>query len=179
LFAGFLVLAAAKPSRNLPDTTLLNDEGKEVKLSSLKDDDEILVLIFVASTCPVTSGYWERIKGIWYNYRDRDVRLVLVGGNSDDSAAKIRTEIEREDLELPIVWDDQHALAGKLGAEYTPEAVVLGREWGIMYRGRIDDSWRDESRVRERHLDKAVTAALDGKKSPDRIDERFMGSHMR
>ncbi len=179
LLTGSFLLGATAPLKTLPDMMLKNADGKTVKLTSLKNNKEILVLVFVASSCPVTSLYWERIKGAWYNYRQHKVKMVLVGGNSDDTAAQIRAILEQKDLELPVIWDENHALAKKLGVEFTPEVGVLGRNWEILYRGRIDDSWRDENRVKERHLNTAITAALEGKKTSDRIDEPFMGSHLR
>ncbi len=165
--------------RSVADAPVLNEKGKSIRLFALKKESEILVLVFVASTCPVTHLYWDRIKGVWYNYRDRNVAMTLVGGNSDDSADKIRKTLEERDLELSLVWDEKHALARALGVEFTPEVVVIGKNWEVFYRGRMDDSWREEGRVKQRYFDAAVTAALSGKKTADQTDAVFMGSRLR
>jgi len=165
--------------RSVADASVLNEKGKSIRLSALKKEGEILVLVFVASTCPVTHLYWDRIKGVWYNYRDRNVAMTLVGGNSDDSADKIRETLEERDLELSLVWDEKHALARALGVEFTPEVVVIGKNWEVLYRGRMDDSWRMEGRARQRYLDAAVTAALLGQKTSNHVDDGFMGSRLR
>ena len=170
---------AAEENRAVANASVLNSKKKLIRLSSLKNDREILVLVFVASTCPVTNLYWERIKGAWYNYRDRNATVVLVGGNSDDSTDKIQKILEEREMELPLVWDEKHALARMSGIEFTPEVVVIGKNWETLYRGRIDDSWRDESHIRQRYLDAAITAALSGQKSPDHVDEVFIGSRLR
>jgi hypothetical protein len=40
----------------------------------------------------------------------------------------------------------------------------------LAYRGRIDDSWKDPSKVTRHDLADAITALLDGKKpSPDQV----------
>jgi len=180
ILATFLTpLPAAEKERDLPSLSVMNHKNMSVRLSSLKEKNEILVLVFVASTCPVTHLYWERIKGTWYNYRDRDVVMMAVGGNSDDSIEKIQKQFETLDLELPIVWDSKHALARAVGIEFTPGVVVIGKNWETLYRGRIDDFWRDEARVKQRYLDAAITAALSGHKIPDHVNEDFMGSRLR
>lgn len=154
-------------------------KNKTAPLLSLRKEGGILVLITVASTCPVTSLYWERLKGIWYNHRNHGVALCLVGGNADDSLERIQKILEERHLEVPIAWDEGHAVARAYGLKFTPEALILGKDGEVLYRGRIDDSWRDETRAQKRHLDAAITAALKGEKSPDQTEDGFMGSRLR
>jgi peroxiredoxin len=171
---------AARGESRLADARLQNPKRETIRLSQVRKDRNVTVLIFVASSCPTTHLYWERLKGTWYNFRDRGVSFVLVGGNSDDAIENFRHILDERNLEeMPIVWDDKHALAKQLGVEFTPEAVVLNRDWEVLYRGRIDDSWRDETRITRRYLNDAITRALEGHKSDDHIEEGFMGSRMR
>lgn len=139
----------------------------------------MLVLIFASSKCPVTTLYWNRIKGTWYNFREKGVRMVVIGGSSDDSLEAIKTKLKEKDLEIPLFWNEKFSLAKSLGINFTPTAVVLGKDWKILYRGRLDDSWRVESRIKERYLDSAITAALANKHSKDHNSETFMGSRIR
>jgi peroxiredoxin len=178
LLAIVLISTAAKPVKvdlNLDLTT----EKDPVKLASLKNDKEVLVLVFVSSSCPVTTLYWDRLKGLWYNYREKDIKFVFVGSNSDDSISQLRGVLKDRGLELPLVWDPNHRLAQSLGLEFTPTAAVFGRNWEALYVGRIDDSWRHESRVKQRYLDDAINAALENRKSPSQAENLFMGSRMR
>jgi peroxiredoxin len=170
---------SASAKESIAQTLIKNEKGEEVELRTLKADNEILVLLFVSSNCPVTTVYWDRIKGSWYNFREKEVRMVIVGGNSDDSLEAIRTKLKEKDLEIPLFWNQKFSLAKSLGIQFTPTAVVLGRDWKILYRGRLDDSWRVESRIKNRYLDSAILAALDNKHSKDRNSETFMGSRMR
>jgi len=178
LFVSMLSLSAAS-SATLPEMMLAGDKQEPIAISSLKGDSEVLVLVFAASTCPITTLYWQRIKGAWYNYRDQGTRMVIVGGNSDDQPDAIRAKLKDLDLDLPVLWDNKHLVAKKLGLEHTPTVVVIGRDWQICYRGRIDDFWRDESRVKRRYLDEAISEALAGRKVTDHADAAFMGSFMR
>ena len=168
--------ASPKSFENL---AVKNEKGEVVPLTSLRKDQEVLVLVFAASTCPVTSLYWERIKGIWYNYRDRKVAIYIIGGNSDDSPVLFRSSLKDQNLELPLLWDEGHMLAKTFGIEFTPEVVLLGKNGEIFYSGRIDDSWRDETHIQQHYLDHAITIALEGKKTDDHLEDLFTGSHLR
>ena len=53
------------------------------------------------------------------------------------------------------------------GAVCTPDIFVYDRAaedgaWRLAYRGRIDDSWKDESKVTRRELAAALDALLEG-----------------
>ncbi len=172
-------LSAAPATVTLPEMTLTDDKREPVAVAGLKSDSEVLVLVFAASTCPVTTLYWQRIKGAWYNYREQAVRMVIIGGNSDDQPDAIRSKMKDIDLDLPVLWDPKHLVAKKFGLEHTPTVVVVGRNWQVCYRGRIDDFWRDESRVKHRYLDEAITEALADRKIPDSANAVFLGSFMR
>lgn len=174
-----VTLSATPTPKTIPSLTLTNEDDNAVKLSSLKKKEEILVLVFVSSTCPVSSLYWDRFKGSWYTHRDKDVAMFWVGGNTDDTPEALQKEIQDRKIELPILWDNKHSVAKTLGVEHTPLAVIIGKNWEILYRGRIDDSWRDETKVKERWLESAIQNALKGKKSPDHLDDTFLGCHMR
>ncbi len=158
---------------------VLDDKNETIPLSQLKGESEVLVLVFVASTCPVTTLYWERLKGIWYNHREHDVRMILIGGNADDQPKFIHTKLNELDLDLPLYWDSRHGLAKSLQLHHTPLVAVIDRNWEVCYRGRIDDFWRDETRVTRRYLDDAITAARENRKSPDQMDALFLGSAIR
>jgi peroxiredoxin len=178
-FITLLQCQGIETSISLSELTVLKEGGKTEALGSFKGDDEILVLVFAASTCPITSCYWKRLKGTWYSYREKKVKMVILGGNSDDKYETLHQELEKQDLDLPLVWDIKHTIAKYLGLEFTPEVAVIGQDWSVLYRGKIDNFWRDEQFVQERYLDKAITDALDGKKSTNHIDDAFIGSRMR
>lgn len=179
LLSGLLCAETNPPPKSPEELKVKTENGMAVSLASLRKNQDILVLVFVSSKCPVTSLYLERIKGIWYNYRNRGVTLYAVGGNFDDSITQVRTTMKSEGLDLPIVWDESHVAAKTFGIEFTPEALVFGKNNEVLYRGKIDDFWRDENQIKNRYLDTAITAALEGKKTIDHIDDPFMGSKLR
>lgn len=179
LMSMVMISHGVESSIDLPDLPVLKEEGKADALGTMKKEDEILVLVFAATTCPVCSVYWKRIKGCWYNYRDKKVRMIVIGGNTDDKYEELRKTLEKTELELPVVWDAKHLVASKLGLDFTPSVAVISRDWKPLYIGRIDDCWRDEDRVKNRYLEDAIGRALEDKKSSAHVNENFCGSKMR
>jgi hypothetical protein len=138
-----------------------------------------LVLLFTASTCPISFAYSSRIRELVEKKR-AVVRFVVVGGNSDDSIKELEEILDKQDLgELTVVWDEAHGLAKLLGIQYTPEVVLLDEEGKLFYRGLIDNAWRDSTQATQRYLEVAIDSALEGKTTPDRMSEGFMGSRLR
>lgn len=107
--------------------------------------------------------------------------MALVGGNSDDSPEALRAALNGDaaGLDLPILWDPKHDLATALGVDSTPTAVVLSPAGAVLYRGPLDDNWRDGARVTRHFLDDALRAALEGRAVPARAPPLFAGSRMR
>src|SRR5438034_11396402 len=76
-----------------------------------------------------------------------------------DGAEQARRFVRERKIFVPVVKDTGTALADRLGANRTPEAVVVSREGALVYRGRIDDNV-DPAKVRRRELSDALEAVL-------------------
>lgn len=120
------------------------------------------VFIFFSTECPVTDAYLLRIRELENAYYTRGVRVFLVTTHPGDTEEKLRKYAAEHQLVLPLVKDPDAGLAERLGATVTPEAVVVGREGQIHYRGRIDDS-QDPQTVGRRDLAEALDAVVAGK----------------
>jgi hypothetical protein len=102
-----------------------------------------------------------RIRELQGRYFSRRVAVFLVNAHPLDSMARIRGYAQARRLLMPLVKDSDAALADRLGATVTPEAVVVDREGQIRYRGRIDDN-KDPALVRHHDLAAALDAILNG-----------------
>ncbi|MFT5732818.1 MAG: hypothetical protein ACJAQ3_000363 [Planctomycetota bacterium] len=101
--------------------------------------DELTVLIFSASDCPVANGYAPEIRAIHSDYVDRGVRFYLVNVEASTSVEALSEHAAEYELPGPILMDRDHALAALVGAEVTPEAVLVRPGGAIAYCGRIND----------------------------------------
>jgi len=103
------------------------------------------VFLFWSNRCPWVEKYYGRIDSLATRYEGRGVQFVLVNANDAEAAAveslgASRRHADEQGYELPYVRDPSAQLARTLGAVRTPSAFVFGTDWGLRYRGAIDDS---------------------------------------
>jgi thiol-disulfide isomerase/thioredoxin len=119
------------------------------------------VFLFWSSQCPVANRYVPRMIGLARDYRPKGVMFFLVDSNVEDSRAVVVQAAKDRALPFPAVKDHGTALADRLGAQATPEAIVLDGTGAIRYLGRIDDN-ADPDRVTRRDLRATLDALLAG-----------------
>lgn len=120
------------------------------------------VFLFTSIQCPVSEAYVDRIRELENAYYPRGARFFLVSNHPGDPVEALRLHAAERKLVLPIVKDPDGDLADRLGATVTPEAVVVGREGQILYRGRIDDN-PDAKSVSRKDLADVLEAVLANK----------------
>jgi hypothetical protein len=97
----------------------------------------------------------------------RGVQFVAVCANDaetypDDAFDKLAERWRQRGYGFPYLHDEAQDVARAFGAVCTPDIFVYDRERRLAYRGRIDDSWKDESLVTRRELSDAIVALVDG-----------------
>lgn len=145
----------------LEDFTLPDADGKEHSLNSLKGKNGS-VLIFVATKCPVSNAYNERMEKLAQAYEARGIRLIGINSNAAESATAVKAHAIESKLSFPILKDPANKVADRLGATVTPEAYFLDASNKLVYRGRIDNA-KDAAQVNSSELRDAIEATLAGK----------------
>jgi peroxiredoxin len=121
------------------------------------------VYLFVGTQCPTTQAYVDRLRALEQEYDAKGIDFVYVYPNrTDTSEAKSAFHKERK-LAGAMIDDEGAAIAKTLGAQRTAEAVVVGRDGEILYRGAIDDSAREPEEVNLRYVALALDEHLAGK----------------
>ena len=120
------------------------------------------VFFFVATQCPIANSYTPRLIALGKEYLPRGVRFFLVDSNSGDSPAAVRRYAKERKFPFPVVKDDGAALADRLGAQTTPQAIILDSTGTVVYTGRIDDN-REREKVSRQDAREALEAVLNGK----------------
>lgn len=161
LFTIALLLHAGTPAK--VDNFTLNDyNGKKVSLSDYKGSKAI-VLMFIATQCPVSNAYNERYNGLHNDYNGKNVAFVGINSNKQESVDEIKDHASDNGFKFPILKDVDNVIADKLDAQRTPEIfVVHPTTMEVLYHGRIDDSQR-ESNIKSRDLRTALDEILAGK----------------
>jgi hypothetical protein len=70
---------------------------------------------------------------------------------------------EKNGFVFPYLRDDTQEIARAYDAVCTPDIFLYDEKRILRYRGRIDDSWKDESLVTRRELRMAIDCLLDDK----------------
>jgi mono/diheme cytochrome c family protein len=155
---------AADPSA-LASATVHGLEGHRIKLAAPRGG--ATVLIFYSTECPISNSYSPTLKGLVESFPADKVKWVGVCVDPDLSDADVKAHSRDFSLKFPVARDKHGALARKVGAKVTPEAVVIDGEGRVRYHGRIDDQFaaRQKRNVNptSSELKDALEALLSGK----------------
>lgn len=170
-----MALTESKPvvySRYAPDFSLPGVWRGEERTVSLADfsQAQALVVVFMCNHCPYVIAVQERINQLARDYASRGVALVAINANDstrypDDSFAEMKKRAQEQGYVFPYLVDATQSVARAYDAVCTPDFFAYGRDsqgWIEKYRGRMDDSWKDESKVTRRDLRAALDLILKG-----------------
>ena len=142
--------------------TLKDYNGKEHNLKDFKDSKAI-VIMFIATRCPVSNSYNERMEKLYEKYSGKNVTFLGINSNKEENVEEIKKHASENGLDFTILKDPGNKVADEFGASHTPEIYVLNSDNEVLYHGRIDDSM-DEKEVTSNDLENALDEILAGKK---------------
>jgi peroxiredoxin len=155
-------------SMQCPDFRLPAVDGK----TYARDDfasSSVLVVMFICNHCPYVKAVEDRFIDLARVYGPRGVQLVGVCANDashypDDAFDKLAERWRAKHYGFPYLHDESQEVAHRFGAVCTPDIFVFDGDRRLAYRGRIDDSWKDPTRVTRRELADALEALLAGQR---------------
>jgi peroxiredoxin len=142
------------------DFTIYDLKGSPVQFSSLRGD--VTVLMFIATQCPVSNGYNERMKAVYNDYSAKGVKFVVMNANRTEPAAEVERHAAQHGFPFKVYKDNNNVVADRFGAQVTPETFVLDRSGTILYHGYIDDS-QNPAGIKVQGLRLALDAVLAGR----------------
>ncbi len=154
-----------------PDFKLKGVDGRTYSLESFKDKN-VIVIVFMCNHCPYVKATIHRLIDIQKDYGERGVQLVGINPNDEitypeDSFENMKRYYQNWGMNFPYLRDESQDVAKRYGAVCTPDIFVYGEDRKLLYRGRIDDNWQDESKVTKRDLRDAIDAILAGRPVPE------------
>jgi len=155
-------LKNSTPGEKFKGFTLTDYEGNQHSLSDYTESKAI-VIMFIATQCPVSNAYNSRMEKIYKDYKGKDVTFLGINSNKSEDVTEIKEHAKDNGLTFPILKDEKNIIADEFEASYTPEIYVLNNEFELLYHGRIDNS-RRESEVNSTDLRNALDEILEGKK---------------
>jgi len=151
---------AAAPT--VVDNFTLKDviSGKSYSLSDAKDA-KLAVVMFIATQCPVSNAYNERMVKLYDDYSSKDVMFFAINANRTEDSEECKEHAAEHGFKFPVLKDPNNVIADKYDAQVTPEIYVVNAKRELLYHGRIDNSQREEN-VENRDLRNALNQILDG-----------------
>lgn len=142
-------------------------DGKNYSLDSF-NDKKILCIIFMCNHCPYVIAVQDRINQIAKEYNDKSFALVAISSNDpetypEDSFDNMIIRSHEHGYVFPYLYDETQSVAKEYDAVCTPDIYLYDENRTLKYRGRIDDNWKDETKVTRRELRMAIDFLLDGK----------------
>lgn len=154
------ICAAAQMGEKVSGFHLTDSSGNAHTLEDYAG--KILVLEFWSFKCPVSLAYDERVAQLQSKYSQREVVVLAVASNRNESPVEVQRNAANLKLPFPVLLDRDGALADKVGATHTPSVVILDRTGKLSYRGAIDNNKRTDERGRVAYVEEALDALLAG-----------------
>ncbi len=145
-----------------PDFDLLALDGKNYSLSNFKNGNPVLFM-FICNHCPYVKAIEDRLIQLADDLKKENIHVVAICSNDEvnypeDSFGNLKKRSVEKKYPFVYLYDKTQQVAKNFGAVCTPDFFLYDRELKLKYRGRLDDSWKDPSLVRNREL---YLAALD------------------
>jgi peroxiredoxin len=158
-----LALGAKAP---LMSVKMLDVSGKKLSLSDVKGENGLLV-VFSSNTCPWVLAWEDRYLEIAKLAKQKNIGMIAINSNEasrkkEDSYAEMQKHAKDKGYTFPYVVDTNHRLADEYGATKTPHIYLFDKNNTLVYRGAIDDSAKDLSKIENRYLSDAINAMTSG-----------------
>jgi thiol-disulfide isomerase/thioredoxin len=144
----------------------------DTNLSELSDSNSVASLVmFICNHCPYVKAIEDRLIELGHFFKNDPVKIFAVCANDaekypDDSFENIQKRWKEKSYPFPYLYDDSQEAARAFGAVCTPDFFLYDSELKLAYRGRLDDSWKDSSKVQAEELKDAIKALLAGNRPP-------------
>ncbi len=165
-----MALAAELPiGETGPAFSLLGTDGKTHSLADLKDKKGVAV-IFTCNHCPYAKAFEDRIVKLANIYQPKGIAFVAISSNDpsaypDDSYENMIQRAKDKKFSFPYLYDSTSEIGQAYGARVTPHVFLLGADFKLVYRGRIEDD-TEAKKSKNFDMKNAMDALLAGKKIP-------------
>ena len=138
---------------------------------SLKEvtSEQGLLVIFSCNTCPFVVMWEDRYAQLEEKCAETGLGMVYINSNQakrdgDDSVEAMKAHAKKMDYSYPYLIDENSALANAFGAKTTPHIYLFNKDNELVYKGAIDDNYKNIEAVKEPYLLNAIDELLAGKK---------------
>ena len=120
------------------------------------------VVMFIATKCPYSNAYNDRMRQMAEDYAKKDVLFVGVNSNKTEPAEEVLAHAKEHRFGFPLMKDPGNKVADLYDARHTPEVYVVDPSGKLRYHGRIDENYENPEKVTSPDLKNALEALLAG-----------------
>jgi len=155
---------AASPSIGsaAPDFTLTTLDGKTFALDQAAKSHKAVVVMFVATKCPYSNAYNDRMRDMAAAYEKRGILFVGINSNKTEPAEEVGAHAKQHGWAFPLMKDPNNKVADLYDARHTPEIYVVDSQGKLVYHGRIDENYEDPAHVTSPDLKNALDQLVAG-----------------
>lgn len=163
-----LTFTPASDKFTCPEFTLIGTDDNLYSKKNLLNKKPFLV-VFICNHCPYVHAIEDRLIQLGKDLKALDVNMIAISANDEashpeDSFENMQKKHHEKKYSFPYLHDASQEVALNFGAVCTPDYFLFDAEANLSWRGRLDDSWKDASKVTTRELYSAVVALLNGQK---------------
>lgn len=166
-----MALTYTPPPQNtiMPDFALKTVTGENWSTQSLAQYPA-KVIGFICNHCPYVQAIEGRLIQLAKDLKLINVPFVGICANDpgeypEDAPSELLKRWQTMKYGFTYLIDEKQEVARAFGAVCTPDFFVYNQENKLIYRGRLDNSWKDEAKVTRKDLRLAVDAILKGAKN--------------
>lgn len=147
-----------------PDFSLPAIDGKTYSLKDFPKGAP-LVVMFICNHCPYVKAIEDRLIQLGTDLKKQNVSVLAIcsndeEGHPEDSFENLKKRAIEKNYPFPYLHDKSQQVAKAFDAVCTPDFFVYDKNHKLAYRGRLDDSWKEPSKVSKRELYQAVQILL-------------------
>jgi len=156
--AGGIQVGSPAPKFTLPNVAT----GAATSLAALGQNKKATVIMFIATRCPVSNAYNDRMETLAKAYMKKQIEFVGINANTTEPSEEVADHAKDHNFTFPVLKDADDKVADLYDAHVTPETFVVDSTGTIVYHGRIDNSM-DPANVASTDLSAALDDILAGK----------------
>jgi peroxiredoxin len=146
------------------DFELKGIDGKIYSLDTFASKS-VIVLIFMCNHCPYVQAVVKRFVTLQSKFENNSVQLIGISSNDvesypEDSFENMIIFAKERKINFPYLIDENQSTAKNYDAVCTPDIYVYDSSRTLKYRGRLDDNWKEEDKVKSKDLESAIESVL-------------------
>ncbi len=156
-------LAEAPPiGAAAPNFQLTTIDGKAFSLADAEKANKAVVLMFIATKCPYSNAYNDRLRQMAADYTKKGILFVGINSNNSEPEAEVKSHAAKNKWDFTIAKDPGNKVADLYDAKRTPEVYIVGADGKLLYHGRIDENYEEPTKVTSPDLKNALDQILAG-----------------